>query len=142
MRAKLVDNYIEWDHLDDNIQVDILENIYANSEYLQNNWNIWTFKEYLDDALDLPKLKIEYKSVDKLFKQFKKMNWGISETQLNNLINLLNKGIELDPIMVRGNELFDGGHRLLAYKKLNKQKIPTIDIWPLLNINWKKWMGE
>ena len=55
---------IKWNDLNSEIQTDILENIYNNSSYLQNNWNIWTFKEYLDDALDLPKLKVEYNNVD------------------------------------------------------------------------------
>lgn len=137
-------NYIKWSDLDNDTQVDIIENIYHNSPYLENNWNIWTFKEYVDDALDLPELKIEYKDVDNLHNQMQKRGWGISDKQLQNLINILKSSREkdLDPIIVDNNEFFDGGHRLTAYKKLNRKQIPTIDISPLLKMDWEKWLDD
>jgi hypothetical protein len=135
-------NSLNWNDLNSEIKTDILENIYHDSTYLQNNWNIWTFKEYLDDATDLPKLNIEYKNVDELYNQLTQIGWGINEKQVTYLINILKSGKELNPIITKNGKLFDGGHRLTAYKRLRKKQIPTIDINPLLSMNWKKWMGD
>jgi hypothetical protein len=44
-------------------------------------------------------------------------------------------------VIVNGDEFFDGGHRLTAYKTLGEEKIPTIDISPLINLDWEKWMN-
>ena len=57
-------------------------------------------------------------------------------------MNILKMGKELNPIIVNNGKLFDGGHRLTAYKRMKKELIPTIDIYPLLSIDWKKWMGD
>lgn len=137
-----IERFYSWDNLSNEIQTDILENIYNNSEYLKNNWNIWTFKEYLDDALDLPKLKIEYKDTNELYNQLTQIGWGISENQLIRLMLILKQGKELNPIILNNGNFFDGGHRLTAYMRMRIKQIPTIDISPLLSMNWKKWMGD
>lgn len=77
--------YISWENLDSETQTDIISNIYHNSPYLEKEWNIWTFKEYVDGATDIPKFKIQYKSVDGLYNQMERRGWGISDKQLNNL---------------------------------------------------------
>jgi hypothetical protein len=133
---------IKWNDLNTEIQTDILENIYDNSTYLQNNWNIWTFKEYLDDANDLPNLLIKYANVNDLYHQLTQIGWGINEKQVNHLMNILKTGNDLNPIITNNGKLFDGGHRLTAYKRLRKDIIPTIDIHPLLSMDWRKWMDD
>lgn len=134
--------FIKWNDLNSEIQTDILENIYHNSSYLQNEWNIWTFKEYLNDANDLPKLNVEYKNVNNLYNQLTQIGWGISENQVNYLINILKTNKELNPIIINNGKLFDGGHRLVAYKRMKKESIPTIDINPLLSMDWEKWLNK
>jgi hypothetical protein len=133
--------YLSWDELNSDIKTDIIENIYHNSIYLQKEWNIWTFKEYVDDATNLPKFKIEYKDVDELYEQLKQIGWGISETNVKNLMNILIRGNELEPVLLNNGNFFDGGHRLTAYKRLRKELIPTIDIGIMLGMDWEKWFN-
>ena len=113
--------YVSWKDLDNETQVDIIENVYHNSPYLENNWNIWTFKEFVDGAEDIPKFKIEYKDVNALYKQLIQIGWGISSKNAETLVSALKGGTELQPIIVNGDKFFDGGHRLTAYKKLGKK---------------------
>ena len=136
-------NIVKWEDLSPTIQTDIIENIYHNSSYLQNNWNIWTFKEYVDDATDLTKFSIEYKNVDDLYNQLEKFGWGISELNVKKLVDILSSGRELEPVMMNGEEFFDGGHRLTAYKRLGRKSIPTINIKKMIDMDWEKWLeGE
>jgi hypothetical protein len=133
--------YLSWDELNSDIKTDIIENIYHNSIYLQKEWNIWTFKEYVDDATNLPKFKIEYKDVDELYEQLKQIGWGISETNVKNLMNIFIRSNELEPVLLNNGNFFDGGHRLTAYKRLRKELIPTIDIGIMLGMDWEKWFN-
>jgi len=129
-----------WDELNDSTQVDILENIYHSSPYLENNWNIWTFKEYLDDATDLPEFRIDEKNVNEVYEEMKKKGWGISDLALKKLLQKIKSNEVIDPIILKDDKFYDGGHRVLAFKKLNKETIPTIDIGEHLKINWEDWL--
>lgn len=131
---------IKWEEMSDSLKTDILENIYHASPYLENNWNIWTFKEYLDDATDLPELNIEEKDTEDVYREMKEMGWGISERALSVLMDKLKRGINIDPILYNNGSFYDGGHRVLAHKNLGIEKIKTIDIGELLKINWEKWL--
>jgi hypothetical protein len=48
---------------------------------------------------------------------------------------------EPPPILVDGAKFIDGGHRLAAALKNKAQTIPTVDIGPLLRMDWKAWLN-
>ena len=52
---------------------------------------------------------------------------------MEKLVEKLNEGIELDPVLISGNKLVDGGHRIDAYIKAGRKEIPAIDISPVLD---------
>lgn len=135
--------YVKWSDLSSSIKSDICENLRNNIKYLSENyWNSYSLLECIDDSISQPIFKIEYKDVSTLYNNLEKIGWAISELNVNNLMNILKKGIELDPIIINNGIFFDGGHRLTTYKRLNKTMIPTIDIGYLLTFNWKKWDNE
>lgn len=47
---------------------------------------------------------------------------------------------EMDPVLISKNEFIDGGHRVAAYAQLNR-KIPVIDIYTLITLDWDKWLN-
>lgn len=136
---KSYENYVSWSDLEEDVKTDIIENIYHNSTYLENNWNIWSFKDIIEDLINPPKFKVQYKDVNILYEELIQIGWGISEINLKRLMNIL-KHKELNPIILNNGKFFDGGHRLTAYKKLNKKLIPTIDIGKMMNFNWEKFL--
>lgn len=134
------ENYIQWKDLPLSIKNDISENLIDNIQYLQTNyWNSEALRDMIDDVIKQPKFKIEYKNVDNLYKELTQIGWGISEKKVKELINMLNNGKELEPIILNNGVFFDGGHRLTAYKRLKKEMIPTIDIGFMLNFDYEKW---
>ena len=134
------ENFILWENLPLSVKNDITENLRNNIKYLQSNyWNSETLRDAIDDVIKQPKFKIEYKNVDDLYNQLTQIGWGISENNVKKLIQILENGYELDPVILNNGEFFDGGHRLTAYKIIGKELIPTIDIGFMLNFNWNKW---
>ena len=137
---------INFDDLNDDTKMDIISQVYHESEHSEylSTWNIWTFREYIEDALDLPKdFTIEFKEVDKLYLDFKRQSRSVSRRQVENLKEILIEIGDLDPIIVLDGKFFDGGHRLIAYKESNRKEIPTIEIKDFFNVNWEKFMeGE
>ena len=130
----------QWKELPLSVKNDITENLRDNIQYLQTNyWNSEALRDMIDDVIKQPKFKIEYKNVDNLYNELTQIGWGISEKNVKELINVLNNGKELEPIILNNGKFFDGGHRLTAYKRLRKEIIPTIDIGFMLNFDWKKW---
>ena len=130
--------YINWNDLNDRGKEDIIENIYDNSKYLQKEWNIWTFKEYIDNEIDL-KIPLKYYSVDELWKDSLKQNRGYSEENIERLKQILHEKGELDPVLINKGKFSDGGHRLRIYKEEGIKEIPGYDIGFLLKIDWEKW---
>jgi hypothetical protein len=134
------ENYILWEDLPLSVKNDITENLIGNIQYLQHNyWNSEALRDIIDDVIKQPKFKIEYKNVNDLYNELTQIGWGISEKNVKQLINVLNNGKELEPVILNNGKFFDGGHRLTAYKRLKKEMIPTIDIGFMLNFDWKKW---
>jgi beta-glucosidase/6-phospho-beta-glucosidase/beta-galactosidase len=137
------ENYIQWKDLPLSVKNDITENLRDNIEYLQQNyWNSEALRDMIDDVIKQPKFKIEYKNVNDLYNELTQIGWGISEKNVKELINVLNNGKELEPIILNNGKFFDGGHRLTAYKRLRKEMIPTIDIGFMLNFDWEKWDND
>jgi hypothetical protein len=136
------ENYIEWKNLSNSVKNDIVENVYSNNKYVEKNyWNPDALKDTINDLIEnyQPKFKIRYRNTNELYSELEQIGWGISEKNVENLISLLRNGNELDPIILNGGKFFDGGHRLTAYKRLNIEKIPTIDIGFMLNFDYEKW---
>lgn len=138
MEAKDV---LSWDDLTDSVRNDIAENIFDESEFLQDQYyDASAFKKELDDSVDQFQFMIKRYAVDELIKSAK--DWKISKSNVNKLMDKLGDG-DLDPILLNGNKLFDGGHRLNAYHAAKKKEIPGIDISNMLSTNWEKWFkGE
>lgn len=128
-----------WQGLDNNIRVEIIECVYDNSEFLRNNYTLLDFKELCDNSDELPNFMIKYRDVNFLWEKING-NCNITEINLNNLIHHLENDGELSPVLLDGDNFYDGCHRLSAYKELDIKEIPTIDISLLLNIDWEKWL--
>jgi len=140
IREYLNENHIQWEELPLSVKNDITENLRNHIQYLQTNyWNSEALRDMIDDVIKQPKFKIKYKNVDNLYNELTQIGWGISEKNVKELINVLNNGKELEPIILNNGKFFDGGHRLTAYKRLGKEMIPTIDIGFMLNFDWEKW---
>jgi len=133
-------NYINWSDLPIQVKNDITENLRDNIRYIKEEyWNSEALRDSIDDSINKPIFKIEYKNVDVLYNELIQIGWGISEDNVKRLISALKNGAELDPIILENGKFFDGGHRLTAYKKMKKELIPTIDIGFLMNFDWEKW---
>jgi hypothetical protein len=63
-----------------------------------------------------------------LLEQFSIQKRGVSSKAVDNLKKLIQDGVELDPIIVNGRELIDGGHRLVAFDELGMKEIPVVDV--------------
>lgn len=134
------EKFILWENLPLSVKNDITENLRNNVKYLQDNyWNAESLRDIINDSINQPKFKVEYKNVNELYNQLLNIGWSISDINLKQLINKIENGIELDPILLNNGKFYDGGHRLTAYKKLGIKQIPTIDFGFLLNFNWEKW---
>lgn len=75
--------YVSWDDLSDDEKMDIIENIYRECDYFQKeNWNIWTFREYLDNEIDfkIPIVKLNVKQSVKYAVE----TWGFSKKKFRN----------------------------------------------------------
>ena len=101
--------------------------------------------DYYDDVyqdlfglVDPPKIKIGYGDPVSLRKGFGKHR-KTSALQVEKLYTKINSGIELDPVSVSKNKFIDGGHRVEAYLKAGKKKMPVMDINSLLTMDWEKW---
>jgi hypothetical protein len=133
--------FFTWLGLDNEIRVDIVENIYDNSIFLKKNYNIWTFKKLLDDSYELPQFEIVEKNVNSLWEDVKD-KCNISNTNLIKLLSHLDMGETLNPILLYNNKFYDGCHRLAAYKEMEIETIPTIDIGKMLDMDWEKWLNS
>jgi hypothetical protein len=54
-----------------------------------------------------------------------------------------NPGCEFDPILTSHGEFQDGGHRLEAYQRAGRVRIPTVDIGHLISASkehWQAWL--
>ena len=133
---------IKWSELSDSVKNDIVGNVWDNNKYVQENyWNSDSLKDAINDLIEnyQPLFKIEYKNTNNLYNQLIELNWGISEKNIENLIEKIEDGIVLDPVILNNGLFFDGGHRLTSYKRLKIEKIPTIDIGFMLDFNYEKW---
>jgi hypothetical protein len=64
----------------------------------------------------------------------------VSKKTVAKYIDMLKHGIEFDPILISRNKFIDGGHRVAAYAKM-KKKIPVVDIYNIVSMDWKKWLS-
>lgn len=89
-----------------------------------------------------PPIKLGFADPKSLRKGFGKQR-KTSKLAVDKLYNKIISGIELDPVWISKNKFIDGGHRVEAYIKAEKDKMPVADINSLLTMDWEKWMeGE
>jgi hypothetical protein len=53
-----------------------------------------------------------------------------------------NPSLEFDPVFLRHGKFLDGGHRVAAYIKAGRSQIPTVDIGPLVDVDWDDRMAD
>lgn len=134
------DGLITWDKLPMSIKDDIIENLMSSINYLQvNYWDSKSLRDMIDSVIKQPKFEIQLKNVDDLYNELEELGWFISENNVKYLIGILQSDNELDPVLLNSGKFYDGGHRLVAYKRLRKDLIPTIDINFMLTFDWEKW---
>lgn len=126
--------------MNDATRMDIAENIYDTQDL--SGWNLHTFKDHLDGYGDqLPQMKVVLRDVAPLYEDVIS-RWQINDKNVLSLQKAMAHG-DLDPVIMNGDEFFDGGHRVVAYWRSGRKKIPAIDISHLLKMDWNKWFeGE
>ncbi len=125
-----------WLGLDNEIRIDIVNTIYNNSLFLKKDYNIYTFKNLLDDSYELPQFEIVYKNINSLLEVIEENNLHtISNTNLN-----IYKSSNL--ILLYNEKVYDGWYRLITYKEMGMEHIPTIDITKMLDMDWEKWLNN
>ena len=118
---------MSFDELPRTVKEDISSEIYDATQP-EHDFSARFGPEDIQNALNDHKISIGNENVDALIAQFKGQNRSTSEIAVKNLKQVLQRKGELDPIIVNGNKLVDGGHRIMAYKELGKKEIPVIDI--------------
>lgn len=125
-------NYIDWCDLLEGEKTDIVEHIYGKSNYLQQNWNIWTFKDNLDNEINfkIPIIQLDVKQA----KEYVDEHWGLSEINLKEV----RKYKKLNPVLSDNGEFSDGGHRITVAYERGMKTIDAYEISHLLNWDWEK----
>ena len=129
---------LKWSQLTDDTKTDIVDQLFSHVRWIEDNFSRSGFTYELDETTDEPIFIIDKMNVDDLFTQMSKTHSQYSG-QVTFLVNALKQGKDLDPIMVKNGNFFDGGHRLAAYKQAGVEKIPTIEIGFLLDLDWEGW---
>ena len=130
VRARGIRTTVEFSDLPKSVKEDIGANLFdeTNPKF---NMAVRFGADDISAGLEGIKIQKGFESVDDLLKQFKLQDRGTSSKAVANLKNEIakgGKGYELEPIIVNGSELIDGGHRIQAYKELGRKQIPVIDI--------------
>jgi hypothetical protein len=60
-----------------------------------------------------------------------KSGHSADRSKVNQMKEYVATGNDLDPVLVRGERFFDGGHRVRAYAEAGRQTIPAVDLAPL-----------
>lgn len=127
---------IKWEKLNSDQQMDIVENIYHNIPYLEDNWNIWSFREYLDNEIgfQIPMIVLEVKTA---MKDVVKL-WSRSSPALKQIRNY----DELYPVIAVNGKFFDGGHRMTVANERGFKKMYAYELGGLINYDWQKYFDE
>ena len=133
--------YVDWDNLSDDEKMDIIENIYRECEYFQKeNWNIWTFREYLDNEIGfkIPMVKLDVKQAVEDAVEI----WGSPDNQSRKNLEKIRTYTKLNPIISFEGKFFDGGHRLSVANERGLKTIEAFEISHLINYDWRKFFDE
>ncbi len=129
---------MSYESLSTAVQHDIAENLIDQSEYLAaEGWTATDFRELLVDLIEPIKLSTFDSPLGSLLKQA--ASRGVSDLAVNKLQVRLTISGDLDPVIVDGERLIDGRHRVEAYARAGRATIPAVDIGPLLRIDWERW---
>lgn len=121
-------------------QEDIAANLIDGSDYLTTQrWTETALRELLADLVEPFKVPISESPLSLILKQVARR--GLSDLAVKKLQERLDVVSDLDPVVVDGDRLIDGRHRVEAYARAGRTRIPTVDIGPLLRMDWDTWMN-
>lgn len=121
-------------------QEDIAVNLIDHSDYLTSqHWNETELRELLVDVIEPIQLFISEKPLAPLVKQAAAC--AVSDFAVKRLQETLATVGNLDPVIVDGDSFIDGRHRVDAYARAGRTMIPTVDIGPLLRLDWDRWIN-
>jgi hypothetical protein len=129
------------DSLDSRTRADIAEHLAYDVPALKKR--NYTGEEAYSEIFGLvqqPVVMVGYMNPAVLRKQFGPSR-GTSELAVQKYRQMLRDGVEFDPVFVANGRFIDGGHRVEAYLQEGRSQIPVVDIGPLLNMDWEKWLA-
>lgn len=131
---------VDVDVLSPTAKSDLINVLMDEVKFLKSDPSWWfdDVWQELFDLIDPPKIKVGYADPVSLKKKFGK-NRGTSDLAVQVLYDKIMKGTEMDPVFIAKDKFVDGGHRVEAYIKAGKKKMPVADIHSLLKMDWKKW---
>lgn len=131
-------NIIEANELKEEVKSDIANMLSVKFSFFNNVNYFWNNDSIKEFVFDTPNLTVELRKENpkKLYNQFN--NRYTSPIAVKVYVEMIENGIEFDPVLVVGDEFLDGGHRVEAYVKANKKEIPVVDIENIWNYDWKK----
>ena len=121
-------------------QEDIAANLIDQSDYLTTErWTETPLREVLVDLVEPFKVTISESPLGLILKQVATRD--LSDLAVKKLQERLAIVGDLDPVLVDGERFIDGRHRVEAYARAGRKTIPTVDIGPLVRIDWEEWMN-
>lgn len=133
-------NAVEYSVLPMPVREDIAANLIVNSDFLSSQrWTEIALAELLSDLIEPIMVSVSQFSVIDLRRQVVRRSY--SDFAVRRLHARLIVVGELDPVIVDGDRFIDGRHRVEAYARAGRSTIPTVDISPLLRIDWERWMN-
>ena len=135
---KLAHKLVSIDDLSPDVRYDIACILQGNVPLL-HNMSPEAILDELVNLVDSPMLEIREMDPKALRKQFGSRS--TSNIAVLKYKAILDKGIEMDPVLVARDKFIDGGHRVEAYIMAGRETIPVVDIDRLLGLDWDRWLA-
>ena len=103
----------------------------------------WTTEDVMSEIFGLtkePTVRVGFADPNELRKQFK-VTRRTSSAAVRKYREMLRAGVELDPVFLKNGKFEDGGNRVEASVQEGRRRISTVDIGPLINMDWKQWLS-
>ena len=133
---------VEIDSLPKDTQQDLFYMLSELTFSKQHGWDEEAIGAEVGGIVDGPRVQVGFMSTEQLYQGF---NRKPSEAGMTKYVGMLaREGFEFDPILVNNGQFLDGGHRLEAYHRAERARIPVCEVGNLYNAPeqaWEEWMS-
>jgi len=124
--------------LSEAVRADITEGLHG-ALFSDTDMSPEILREVLDDMdPDIPLLRLPAAGLAAQARA----RWSLSDANIRALADKLRSGRALDPVLMDGGRLFEGGHRAASHEAAGLAEVPALDISALLDADWESEMGE